>query len=175
MMQKISITKQGTTPFLEGEQVDKYDFQRENEKARAAGGTPAEGEPVLLGITKASLETESFISSASFQDTTRILTDAATLGKTDWLRGFKENVITGHLIPAGTGTARYQSMYPEKLGEEIPFEFPEQEEEDDIEVMEDNTASEVDEIFGDNDIFDENEMGLSEDILSSISEADEEE
>jgi hypothetical protein len=68
-------------------------------------------------------------------------------------------------------------MYPEKLGEEIPFEFPEQEEDDDVEVMEmeDNTASEVDEIFGDNDIFDENEMGLSEDILSSISEADEEE
>ena len=180
MMQKICITKQGTTPFLEGEQVDKYDFQRENEKARANGGTPAEGEPVLLGITKASLETESFISSASFQDTTRILTDAATLGKTDWLRGFKENVITGHLIPAGTGTARYQSMYPEKLGEEIPFEFPEQDEDADTDVdadidAEDTTTSEVDEIFGDNAVFDETEMGLSDDIVSSISEAEEEE
>ena len=175
MMQKICITKQGSTPFLEGEQVDKYDFQRENEKARANGGTPAEGEPVLLGITKASLETESFISSASFQDTTRILTDAATLGKTDWLRGFKENVITGHLIPAGTGTARYQSMYPEKLGEEIPYEFPEQDEDVEDEVMaEDDTASEVDEMFGDT-IFDENEMGLSDDLRSSFDEVEEEE
>ena len=175
MMQKITITKQGSTPFLEGEQVDKYDFQRENEKARANGGTPAEGEPVLLGITKASLETESFISSASFQDTTRILTDAATLGKTDWLRGFKENVITGHLIPAGTGTARYQAMYPEKLGEEIPFEFPEQDEDAEENVVtDDETASELDEMFGET-IFDENEMGLSDDLRSSIDEADEEE
>ena len=177
MMQKICITKQGTTPFLEGEQVDKYDFQRENEKARANGGTPAEGEPVLLGITKASLETESFISSASFQDTTRILTDAATLGKTDWLRGFKENVITGHLIPAGTGTARYQALFPEKLGEEIPLEFPEETE--DLAEMEgteaaevaDETAAEVDELFGDA-IFDEDEMGLSDDIRSSIEDAE---
>ncbi len=175
MMQKIVITKQGSTPFLEGEQVDKYDFQRENEKARANGGTPAEGEPVLLGITKASLETESFISSASFQDTTRILTDAATLGKTDWLRGFKENVITGHLIPAGTGTARYQAMYPEKLGEEIPVEFPEQDEDAEENVMaDDETASELDEMFGDT-IFDESEMGLSDDLRSSIDEANEEE
>jgi len=83
------------------------------------GGQPAQGEPVLLGITKASLETESFISAASFQDTTRILTDAATLGKVDGLRGFKENVITGHLIPAGTGTEYYQSLRCKKLGEEI--------------------------------------------------------
>ena len=123
MMQKIRITEQGGTQFLAGEQVDKYDFQRANDEARAKGLPPAEGEPVLLGITKASLETDSFISSASFQDTTRILTDAATLGKIDHLRGFKENVITGHLIPAGTGSDRFQKLVPEKLGEELPPEL----------------------------------------------------
>ena len=80
----------------------------------------ASSSPVLLGITKASLETDSFISSASFQDTTRILTDAATLGKVDHLRGFKENVITGHLIPAGTGSEKFQRLVPQKLGEELP-------------------------------------------------------
>ena len=79
---------------------------------------PAEAEPVLLGITKAALETESFISAASFQDTTRILTDAATLGKVDHLRGFKENVITGHLIPAGTGIDQYANLKVKKLVEE---------------------------------------------------------
>jgi len=76
---------------------------RANDHIEEAGGMPAEGEPVLLGITKASLETESFISAASFQETTRVLTDASTLGKVDMLKGFKENVIMGHLIPAGTG------------------------------------------------------------------------
>lgn len=171
MMQKICITRPGDTSFLEGEQVDKYDFQRENERVRKAGGTPADGDPVLLGITKASLETESFISSASFQDTTRILTDAATLGKTDWLRGFKENVITGHLIPAGTGTSRYQALFPKKLGEEIPLELPELEEES---AGEENAgvSSEVDEMFKDT-IFDEDEMGLSEDLRSSSAEPEE--
>ena len=123
MMQKIRVTEQGDTRFLSGEQVDKYEFQRENEAVRSRGGTPAEGEPVLLGITKASLETESFISSASFQDTTRILTDAATLGKIDILRGFKENVITGHLIPAGTGSEKFQNLKMKKLGEELPIEI----------------------------------------------------
>ena len=76
-----------------------------------------EAEPILLGITKASLETESFISAASFQDTTRVLTDAATLGKADWLRGFKENVIMGHLIPAGTGFLRNRNMRVKEAGE----------------------------------------------------------
>ena len=87
MMQKVRISDQGDTIFLTGEQIDKLDFSKENERVAAKGGQPAEAEPVLLGITKASLETESFISAASFQDTTRILTDAATLGKVDALRG----------------------------------------------------------------------------------------
>jgi DNA-directed RNA polymerase subunit beta' len=93
----------------------------------AKGGTPAEADPVLLGITKASLETESFMSAASFQDTTRILTEAATLGKVDLLRGFKENVITGHIIPAGTGTSDYTMLTIKKLANEIELEFTAQE------------------------------------------------
>ncbi len=124
MMQKVRISDQGDTIFLTGEQIDKLDFSKENERVVAKGGKPAEAEPVLLGITKASLETESFISAASFQDTTRILTDAATLGKVDALRGFKENVITGHLIPAGTGSDYLGSLRLIKLGEEIEEELP---------------------------------------------------
>ncbi len=108
MLRKVKITDPGDTPFLWGDQVERIDFELTNREIEEQGGKPAEGEPVLLGITKASLETDSFISAASFQDTTRVLTDAATLGKVDRLRGFKENVIMGHLIPAGTGfnTAR---------------------------------------------------------------------
>jgi DNA-directed RNA polymerase subunit beta' len=119
MLQKVRVTEAGDTKFLSGEQVDKQDFLKENLNVAMRGGQPGEAEPVLLGITKASLETESFISSASFQDTTRILTDAATLGKVDNLKGFKENVITGHLIPAGTGTATMQAIKMNKLGAEI--------------------------------------------------------
>ncbi|MEG2247604.1 MAG: hypothetical protein RSB88_01715, partial [Akkermansia sp.] len=85
-------------------------FDRVNEETVTNGGTPAVGKPVLLGITKASLETESFISAASFQDTTRVLTEASTLGKSDFLEGFKENVIMGHLIPAGTGFSTYRNI-----------------------------------------------------------------
>jgi DNA-directed RNA polymerase subunit beta' len=123
MMQKVKITDQGSSVFLTGEQVDRSEFILENKRVAARGGKPAEAEPVLLGITKASLETESFISAASFQDTTRILTDAATLGKVDKLLGFKENVITGHLIPAGTGTEKMQSIRLKYLGEEIEEEL----------------------------------------------------
>src|SRR5450631_903054 len=103
MLRKVKITDPGDTALLWGDQVDRLDFERENAKVVEQGGKPAEATPVLLGITKASLETDSFISAASFQDTTRVLTEAATLGKIDRLRGFKENVIMGHLIPAGTG------------------------------------------------------------------------
>jgi len=103
MLRKVKITEPGDTEFLWGDQIEKNTFKAENDRVSAEGGKPAEAEPVLLGITKASIETESFISAASFQDTTRVLTDAATLGKIDTLRGFKENVILGHLIPAGTG------------------------------------------------------------------------
>ncbi len=103
MLRKIRVTEAGDTGFLWGEQVDKLEFEAENERVEKMGGKPAEASPVLLGITKASLETDSFLSAASFQDTTRVLTEAATRSKIDSLRGFKENVIMGHIIPAGTG------------------------------------------------------------------------
>ena len=173
MMQKVKIKDQGDTPFLAGEQVDRYEFIHANEEARRLGRKPAEGEPVLQGIAKASLETESFISSASFQDTTRILTDAATLGKVDVLRGFKENVITGHLIPAGTGAEKFQNLHMTKLGEEIPLPIPEKKEPEELKKEEkpedifgddDNEAEEVRSIFSDNETVDENEdfVGKSE-------------
>ncbi|MGO8675792.1 MAG: DNA-directed RNA polymerase subunit beta' [Limisphaerales bacterium] len=103
MLRKVRITEPGDTSFLWGEQVDKLEFEEENQRVEKMGGKPAEAQPVLLGITKASLETESFLSAASFQDTTRVLTEAATRARVDYLRGFKENVIMGHIIPAGTG------------------------------------------------------------------------
>ena len=104
MLRKVEITNPGDTTFLVGEQVDHEEFEAKNAKALEAGETPAEATPVLLGITKASLQTQSFISAASFQETTRVLTEAAVEGKVDHLRGLKENVIVGRLIPAGTGT-----------------------------------------------------------------------
>ena len=110
MLRKVRITEPGDSDFFWGEQIDRDSFIRENERISEAGGQPAEGEPILLGITKASVETESFISAASFQETTRVLTDAATLGKVDKLEGFKENVIMGHLIPAGTGLPTYRRL-----------------------------------------------------------------
>ena len=103
MLKKVEITAPGDTTFLVGEQVDRDVFELENEKTVAEGGQPAVADPVLLGITKASLQTKSFISAASFQETTRVLTEAAVEGKVDDLKGLKENVIVGRLIPAGTG------------------------------------------------------------------------
>jgi DNA-directed RNA polymerase subunit beta' len=103
MLQKTEVGDAGSTDFLKGEQVDRIDFEDANAAVEAQGGQPATGQPVLLGITKASLQTRSFISAASFQETTRVLTDAAVNGKIDALEGLKENVIVGRLIPAGTG------------------------------------------------------------------------
>jgi DNA-directed RNA polymerase subunit beta' len=103
MLGKVRIVKVGGTRFLEGESVDRWVFNDENDKVKAEGGKPATCEPMLLGITKASLSTESFISAASFQETTKVLTEAAISAKVDSLRGLKENVIMGRLIPAGTG------------------------------------------------------------------------
>ncbi|MFP6901009.1 MAG: DNA-directed RNA polymerase subunit beta' [Opitutales bacterium] len=118
MLYKVRVTDPGDSDFFWGDQVDRFEFMNRNEQIREKGGKPAEGEPILLGITKASLETESFISAASFQETTRVLTDAATLGKSDRLRGFKENVIMGHLIPAGTGLPIYRKLRINTLGVE---------------------------------------------------------
>ncbi|MFQ6091391.1 MAG: DNA-directed RNA polymerase subunit beta', partial [bacterium] len=110
MLQKVKVEDPGDTTFLEGELVDKFRFQEENEKVIAEGGEPATFQPLLLGITKASLLTDSFVSAASFQETTRVLTEAAIHGKRDLLLGLKENVIIGHLIPAGTGLERYHRV-----------------------------------------------------------------
>jgi DNA-directed RNA polymerase subunit beta' len=110
MLQKLRVTDPGDTDFLEGETVDRLTFRDENERVLKRKGTPAQAEPVLLGITKASLTTQSFISAASFQETTRVLTDAAIRGAKDDLLGLKENIIIGHLIPAGSGIYRYAEL-----------------------------------------------------------------
>jgi DNA-directed RNA polymerase subunit beta' len=110
MLQKVRIQEPGDTEFLEGEHVDKVVFREENTRVTRKNGKPASAEPLLLGITKASLTTQSFISAASFQETTRVLTDAAIRGARDDLLGLKENIIIGHLIPAGTGIYRYHEI-----------------------------------------------------------------
>jgi DNA-directed RNA polymerase subunit beta' len=110
MLQKVRIEDPGNTAFLEGEHVDRLSVLEENERMLREGQSPATFQPLLLGITKASLSTDSFISAASFQETTRVLTEAAIQGKVDYLRGLKENVIIGHLIPAGTGMAGYRRL-----------------------------------------------------------------
>jgi DNA-directed RNA polymerase subunit beta' len=122
MLRKVRVTEPGDTQFLWGEQIDKIEFEKENSRVDKMGGKPAEAQPVLLGITKASLETESFLSAASFQDTTRVLTEAATMGKVDYLRGFKENVIMGHIIPAGTGYQLHRRVDLKPLVEAPPME-----------------------------------------------------
>ncbi|MCX5705824.1 MAG: DNA-directed RNA polymerase subunit beta' [Candidatus Omnitrophica bacterium] len=118
MLKKIRIEDPGDTEFLATQQVDKWKFQSENSKVIKKGGKPAQATPLLLGITKASLTTESFISAASFQETTRVLTEAATSGKRDELFGLKENVIVGHLIPAGTGFHTHRDIEVVKLPSE---------------------------------------------------------
>jgi len=129
MMRWIKVEDVGDTEFLVDEQVDKFRFQEENERVKKSGGKPASGRPLLLGITKASLSTESFISAASFQETTRVLTEASISGKIDYLRGLKENVIMGRLIPAGTGLDFYRNVEliseeaEQALAEEAPPEL----------------------------------------------------
>jgi DNA-directed RNA polymerase subunit beta' len=110
MLRRVRVKEVGDTDFLVGEQIDRGLFEEENQRATLAGGSHAVGEPLLLGITKASLSTDSFISAASFQETTKVLTEASISGKIDFLRGLKENVIMGRLIPAGTGLTRYKSL-----------------------------------------------------------------
>jgi DNA-directed RNA polymerase subunit beta' len=128
MLRKVRITEPGDTSFLWGEQVDKLEFEDENQRVEKMGGKPSEAQPVLLGITKASLETESFLSAASFQDTTRVLTEAATRARVDYLRGFKENVIMGHIIPAGTGFDMHRKVHLKPLVEIAEEPEPEPEE-----------------------------------------------
>ena len=129
MLKKIVIEDPGNTRFLFGQQVDKWMFQEENDRVIRNGGEPAVGRPKMLGLTKASLETESFISAASFQETTRVLTDAAIRGRRDYRRGLTDNVIMGLLIPAGTGLARYRNV------EVLPADAPQPEP---VEVVEED-------------------------------------
>jgi len=128
MMRWVKVEDVGDTEFLLDEQVDKFRFREENDRAKLGGGKAATGRPLLLGITKASLATESFISAASFQETTRVLTEASIRGAVDHLRGLKENVIMGRLIPAGTGLEFYRNFRllseaaPPRTEEEVPAE-----------------------------------------------------
>ena len=110
MLRKVEIVAVGDTRFIYGQQVDKYKFHEENDRVINEGGQPAIARPMFQGITKASLNIDSFISAASFQETTRVLTNAAIAGVTDGLRGLKENVIIGHMIPAGTGIRNYKNV-----------------------------------------------------------------
>jgi DNA-directed RNA polymerase subunit beta' len=122
MLRKVTIMEPGDTVLLPGSIVDRFEFMRVNEEVLAEGGEPASGNPVLLGITKASLATDSFLSAASFQETTRVLTDAAIAGKEDELLGLKENVIIGKLIPAATGMKRYRQVKLTYRGQNIETE-----------------------------------------------------
>ncbi len=122
MLRKVKVEESGDTKLLPGGLIDVFEFEEENAEVFAQGGSPATAKPVLLGITKASLATDSFLSAASFQETTRVLTEAAIKGKTDPLLGLKENVIIGKLIPAGTGMSRYRNIsleLPEEEAEEL--------------------------------------------------------
>ncbi|MBU8934754.1 MAG: DNA-directed RNA polymerase subunit beta' [candidate division Zixibacteria bacterium] len=148
MMQKVQIESVGDTNFLEGEKVDKTKFSEENARVIAEGGEPATSRPLLLGITRASLSTESFISAASFQETTKVLTEAAISGKVDNLLGLKENVIIGHLIPAGTGIEKYTSI--DVVVEEEEEEIEEAEDIFGISVGNDDEPKTVADIFDKN-------------------------
>jgi DNA-directed RNA polymerase subunit beta' len=141
MLRWVKIEEVGDTSFLLEQQVDKFRFREENDRVIAEGGRPCVGRPLLLGITKASLSTDSFISAASFQETTRVLTEASINGAVDNLRGLKENVIVGRLIPAGTGMEYYRNIQlsPEleeaaaKVQQEVTAAFEEAERE--LELM----------------------------------------
>jgi len=123
MLRRVEITDPGETTYITGEQSERAELAEENEKALKEGKKPAQYANMLLGITKASLSTDSFISAASFQETTRVLTEAAIMGKRDGLRGLKENVIVGRLIPAGTGLA-YHLIRKAQAAEPVLAEVP---------------------------------------------------
>jgi DNA-directed RNA polymerase subunit beta' len=136
MLRRVRIKDVGDSDFLIGDHVEKWRFEEANQRVEEKGGESATAEPLLLGITKASLSTESFISAASFQETTKVLTEAAINGKVDRLAGLKENVIMGRLIPAGTGLERYSKI-------EIETEEPEARPEDLLEVPAVKTEPEI--------------------------------
>jgi DNA-directed RNA polymerase subunit beta' len=124
MLRRVTVTDPGDTNFLVDEQVEKHIFEEENERVIVAGGQPAKGDALLLGITKASLSTESFISASSFQETTKVLTEASINGRVDYLRGLKENVIMGRLIPAGTGLGAYKRLTVDVTSDDEDDDYP---------------------------------------------------
>ncbi|XDD52755.1 DNA-directed RNA polymerase subunit beta' [Leptospira sp. WS4.C2] len=140
MLRKVIITDSGDTSFVNQQQVDKFLFDEENDRVEKEGGSPAQGTPVLLGLTKASLNTESYFSAASFQETTKVLTDAAIKGKTDNLVGLKENVIIGHMIPAGTGMKKYRDIevFKEMPGD-LDWDLETEEEEEEVSELSEAT------------------------------------
>ena len=148
MLQKWEISESGDTTLLKGEHVDKAEFDAANEKSLSKGGRPAQGEPILLGITKASLQTRSFISAASFQETTRVLTEASVQGKRDKLVGLKENVIVGRLIPAGTGGAALRVQRIANARDQVVV---------DARIEEENAAAQLEAPVSDEAIASENE------------------
>ncbi|MBQ4636490.1 MAG: DNA-directed RNA polymerase subunit beta' [Akkermansia sp.] len=141
MLRKVRVKNPGDTGLLWGDEVDRTTLDRINKETVSMNGRPADSEPILLGITKASLKTDSFISAASFQDTTRVLTEAATLGKVDILEGFKENVILGHLIPAGTGFDKYRNIVVEPAPGATPIPRATYDNEEDDFMPEDDTLT----------------------------------
>jgi DNA-directed RNA polymerase subunit beta' len=141
MLRRVKIKTVGNTRFLADDSVERWQFDIENQRILEKGGEPAVGEPLMLGITKASLSTESFISAASFQETTKVLTQAAIEGKMDRLRGLKENVIMGRLIPAGTGVSKYRSA--QLLIEDPQERLPEIEEIDEDAVSTEEVVAET--------------------------------
>jgi len=159
MLQKWEISDSGETTLLKGEHVDKIEFDTANAKAEQRGGRPAQGEPILLGITKASLQTRSFISAASFQETTRVLTEASVQGKRDKLIGLKENVIVGRLIPAGTGGAAMQVRQVAQDRDNVVIEARREEAEAAVALAAPSGDSDV---FG-ADVFDSNLVDTPED------------
>jgi DNA-directed RNA polymerase subunit beta' len=142
MLRRVKVMEPGDTSFISDEQVERYRFQEENERVAAKGGQPAIGKPILLGITKASLSTQSFISAASFQETTRVLTEASLAGKVDYLRGLKENVIMGRLIPAGTGLSIYRKLGVQTSAEaKAELEYHDANENNDEIILDTQTAN----------------------------------
>ena len=170
MLKKIRVETNGDTEFLPGTMVDILDFEDANAKVIAEGGEPAEGKQVMLGITKASLATNSFLSAASFQETTKVLTEAAIHGKVDPLIGLKENVIIGKLIPAGTGMKRYRNV---KLDSDLQEQFNtsetygEFEEFGELEEIEDFGLEE------DFEEFDEADSEMEDEIAAEFAESEE--
>lgn len=168
MMKKVEIVNPGDTVFIYGQQVDKHKFHDENRRVMEEGGQPAVARPILLGITRASLKIDSFFAAASFQETTRVLTDAAIKGEVDQLRGLKENVIIGHLIPAGTGMKQYRQVKLfdaenddlNSLVDEVIEKRKQEREMAPPAILQDHTSNEVS--FDEPSVFD-NDEGFSED------------